>query len=57
MPEHRDEITAAVHDMQDQHHVVLYDAVDKDVIVSGEAAQTETQIIVATTPHVRIPGQ
>jgi len=56
MPEHRDDITAAVHDVQNQHHVILHNAVDDDIIVSHEAAEAEAQII--TTPsHVRIPGQ
>jgi len=46
-----------MHNVQNQHRIVLYDAVDDDVIVGGEAAQARSQIIVTATPQVRIPGQ
>jgi hypothetical protein len=57
MPEQRDDITAAMHDVQDLYHVVRHDAVDDDVIVGRKAAQAKPQIFVTATAHVRIPGQ
>ena len=42
MPQHRDDVAAAVHDMQNEHHIVFHDAVDDDVIISREAAQAGT---------------
>jgi|HubBroStandDraft_1064217.scaffolds.fasta_scaffold14422_5 hypothetical protein len=53
MPEQRDDITAAMHDVQDQYHVVRHDAVDDDVIVGRKAAQARPQIFVTATAHVR----
>jgi hypothetical protein len=50
MPEQRDDITAAMHDVQDQYHVVRHDAVDDDVIVGRKAAQARPQIFVTRRP-------
>jgi len=36
--EQRHEITTAVHDVQNQHYVLLYDTMDDDVVVSRESA-------------------
>jgi len=38
MAEERGDVAAAVHDVQNQHYVILYDPVDDDEIVSGETA-------------------
>ena len=46
-----------MHDVQNQHDIVLYNAVDDDVIVCRKAAQAGAQIIITPSPHVRILGQ
>ena len=46
-----------MHDMQNQHHVILFDAMDNEVVVSREAAQAGTQVIVALSSHEWIPRQ
>src|ERR1022692_1461016 len=56
MAEERGDVTAAMHDVQNQHHIVLHDTVEDDVIASGEAAHTRTQIATPSS-HVWIPGQ
>src|ERR1022692_2161694 len=45
-----------MHDVQNQHHIVLRDTVKDDLIASGEAAHTRTQIATPSS-HVWIPGQ
>ena len=45
-----------MHHVQNQHYVVLYDAIDDDVIAGGEAAQARPQIIVTATPQVKDTG-
>lgn len=57
IPDYHGEITAAVHNVQNQYYVFLYDTVDDDVVISREAAQADTQILVTAAPYVRIPGQ
>jgi hypothetical protein len=57
MAEERGDVTATVYDVQNQHHVMLYDAVDNHVILGGETAEPGPQIIVTPTPDVRIPRQ
>ncbi len=46
-----------MHNVQNQYYVFLYDTVDDDVVISREAAQADTQILVTAAPYVRIPGQ
>ena len=54
--EERRDVATTVHNVQNERHIVLHNAVDDDVIASGEAAQTGAQIV-TPSPHVRIPGQ
>lgn len=49
MTEQRDDVTAAMHDVQDQHHVTRHNAVDDDVIVGRKTSQAGAQIAVAAT--------
>jgi len=56
MTEKRVDVTAAMYGVQNQHHIVLHNAVDDDVIADGEAAQTWTQVV-APSSHVWIPRQ
>ena len=39
-----------MHDVQNQHHIVLRDTVKDDLIASGEAAHTRTQIATPVVP-------
>ena len=49
MAEDRRDVMAAVHDVQNQHHVTLHDAVEDDVIASRKAAHTRSQIVTASS--------
>ncbi len=42
MAEEGGNVAAAVYHMQDEHEVIVCDAVDDDVIAGGEAAQSGT---------------
>ncbi|MDQ6708350.1 MAG: hypothetical protein M3Z85_20515 [Acidobacteriota bacterium] len=42
------DIPAPVHDMQNQHNVIVDNAMDDDIIVSDEATQAGTQIVVTS---------
>jgi hypothetical protein len=46
-----------MHHMQNQHHVILYDAMNDEIAFSRERAQTRPQILVPRTAQMRIPGQ
>lgn len=43
-------IAAAVHHMQNQHDIILPDAMDDEVVVNREATQAGPQIVVARAP-------
>src|SRR5271157_3892310 len=56
-PEKRNQVAAAVRNMQDQHNVVLFDAMDDDIVVSRKAAQAGAQIVITPPSQVRMPGK
>ncbi len=57
MLKQRQKIAAAMHDVQNQHHIVFSNTMDDQVIVSGEAAQARAQIVVTPPPQVWMSSQ
>jgi hypothetical protein len=39
------------------HHVLVFDAIEDDVLADGKAPQAGAQIFVAGTPQIRISGE
>ena len=46
-----------MHNVQDQHDVIFFDPMNDDIVISREAAQTGTQIVITPPAKVRMPGK
>ena len=56
MSKERFNVTAATHDVEDEH-VLGFNAVDDDVLAHGKTAQPWAQVSIATTSEVWINGK